>query len=352
MWSKLMSRGVLIAGVAFLAMVIIFAAHFDKTQERVAETKVDTTPSEVTPEMVLASADTGLEETSVETPEEQEAEPEPPREVTYSEAEAAYLDRNYKLAVDLFARYTERKTENPWGFYMLGLSAWKAGDNERAETAFERAIEIDPSHVKSYINLGRSLMDAGKPTYALIRVHEALELDPESGVAHRLHGRVNNQLGKVDEAIEAYRRAIQIDNEDAWAINNLALIYIDQGRYDEALPALARAVELRDDIAVFFNNLGMALEHAGQFRAATDAYDRAVSLDGSYDNAFANLTRAANVLEEPGLEAVDLQVAAQSFVDAIAGWGETVVATDTPDSSEPVVDAAPVAEPDTSQTGD
>ena len=49
---------------------------------------------------------------------------ETPGEVTYDEAEDAYRERRYRDAVMLFTRYTELKAENPWGFYMLGLSAW------------------------------------------------------------------------------------------------------------------------------------------------------------------------------------------------------------------------------------
>jgi tetratricopeptide (TPR) repeat protein len=350
MFEKLVSRGALIAGLAFIAMVIIFVAHFDKTRDQLAENVIVTPAQELRPELVLADTDAGGMAASKQSEETDLAESEPPREVTYEEAEAAFADRNYTKAVDLFTRYTEHKTENPWGFYMLGLSAWKAADHERAEAAFERAIELDSDHVKSYINLSRSLLDAGRPTYALIRVHEALELDPGSGTALRLLGRVNHELGKNDEAIDAYRSAIQTDNEDAWAMNNLALILIEEGRYADALPAMARAVELRNDVAVIYNNLGMALEHAGDFRAASEAYDNALTIDGGYENAYANLTRAAGVVEDPNREPVDLQVAAQTFVEQIAGWGGAVVASDTPEPVESIVPIA-VSEPDTTTGG-
>src|SRR5262245_1668788 len=37
--------------------------------------------------------------------------------VTYESAEAAYSAGRYPEAVELFTTYTERKPENPWGFY-------------------------------------------------------------------------------------------------------------------------------------------------------------------------------------------------------------------------------------------
>ena len=55
-----------------------------------------------------------------------------PAVVTYEDAEAAYTAGRYNDAVVMFSAYTDRKPENVWGEYMLGLSSWKAGDPQRA----------------------------------------------------------------------------------------------------------------------------------------------------------------------------------------------------------------------------
>jgi tetratricopeptide (TPR) repeat protein len=117
-------------------------------------------------------------------------------------------------------------------------------------------------------------------------------------------------------------------------------LLIEQGRYDEALPPLARATELRGDVAVFYNNLGMALECTGHFRAATEAYDAAVTIDGGYEKAVNNFNRIATVLEEPGLEPVDLSALAQCFVEDIARWDDTLVATGEGEPVEAVTPAS------------
>lgn len=251
-------------------------------------------------------------------------EPEPPREVTFEEAEAAYNERRYSDAVDLFTHYTERKSENPWGHYMLGLSAWKAGDYEIAEKAFNKSLELDPEHVKSWINLGRVLLDTERPGEAFAAIDEALALDPQSNAAYRLRGRAYYQMGQPQYAIDMYRKAIQFDDRDAWSMNNMALIFIEQGLFYDALPPLARALEIRSDIPVFHNNLGMALEHTGRFRAAEDAYASAVALDDSYDKAVDNLARVEEVREDLGYDPVDFAALAQSFVEEISQWKAAV----------------------------
>lgn len=263
------------------------------------------------------------------------AEPEPPRKVTYEEAAAAYDERDFDEATELFASYTERKPENPWGYYMLGLSAWKSSQPTRAIEAFETAIALDDKHVKSYVNLSRVLLDTARPVDALARIETALTLDPESADAYRVKGRALYQIGNRDHAVETYKRAIQIDNEDAWSMNNLALILIEDDRCEEALPALARAVELRDDVAIFRNNLGMALERTGHIRQAESVYAEAVARDAGYEKAAANLDRISLVRSDLGEETVDLAALAQSFVDEIAAVeGDADVAA----ASEPVID--------------
>ena len=243
-----------------------------------------------------------------------------PREVSYAEAEAAYNDRRYAEATDLFTRYTDTKPQNPWGHYMLGLSARKAGDSETAERAFNRALELDPKHVKSMLNLSRVLLDTGRPDDAMEQLYAVFEIDPESGAAYRLQGRAMHQLGDPSDAIAAYQDAIRIDSTDAWSINNLGLIYIEQGRFEEALPALARATELRNDVAVFRNNLGIALENNGHFRDAEDAYRAAVDLDAGYETAATNLARVSEVAQDPATTPADLEQLAQEFVASSERW--------------------------------
>jgi len=271
----------------------------------------------------------------VTTPEPVSAEPAvavsvAPEPVSFETAEGAYRERRYQEATELFSRYVDRESENPWGFYMLGLSAWKSGDAERAEAAFGRALELDPRHVKSLVNLSRVLLEGERAGEALEHLERAQTLDSLSGEVVRLRGVALHDLGRVEEAIEAYRRAIVLDQGDAWAMNNLGLLLIQQERFWEALGPLARATELRNDIPVFQNNLGVALERGGHFVAAAVAYRAALEADATYGKASVNLARVDGREDEPGVVPVDLELLAQQFVAEIAQWGETSVADELP----------------------
>ncbi|HSJ64807.1 MAG TPA: tetratricopeptide repeat protein [Gemmatimonadaceae bacterium] len=267
--------------------------------------------------------------------------------ISYETAESTYLARDYGQATAMFSSYVERKPENPWGHYMLGLSAWKAGDRDRARSALERSLELDPTHVKTLLNLGRVLLEQDRAGEAKERVLAALALDSTSGEVHRMLGRVHTALGVPDDAIAAYRTSLAHDPADAWSMNNLALIFIQQERYDEALGPLARAVQIRPGAPVFQNNLGIALERTGHVGAAREAYRAAIAADSGYRKAVESLTRLEGVEDDPAAVPVELSVLADAFEREVQRWREERMAAIVPDLGVAVSPGGLTIVPDT-----
>ena len=256
------------------------------------------------------------------TPAAAPAEPAPVSVVpaSFETAEAAFHERRYTDAVRGFTAYTANRPGNAWGFYMLGLSSWKAGDLTAAEEALRQALTIDPTHVKSYLNLSRVLLDAGQPDSAIAMLDTVLRIDDSLGEAYRLMGRAHDAKGERDEAVTAYHEALALDSTDVWSMNNLGLTLINQGSFDEALRPLARAVELVPEVATFQNNLGIALERTGHFTLAADAYRAALVADSGFTKASVNLQRVETLKEDPNIPPVDLKSLAQEFVQQIGSW--------------------------------
>jgi Flp pilus assembly protein TadD len=319
-WKDLASR--VVAGL--LLFTIFILAGCDIPTGRRAATDGAGAATAVAAARVEAPA------TAVPVPEP-EPEPVVARVATFEEADLAFRARRYDEATQLFGSYVESKPENPWGYYMLGLSAWKSGDHARAEEAFERSLALDPTHVKSYLNLARVLLETDRANDALARVDSALGFDSLSNVAYRLRGRAFAELGQIDDAVDAYRHAITLDEHDAWSMNNLGVLYIELGWPDEALYPLARAVSLDTTQVIFFNNLGMALEHTGRWSQAAETYRHAVGLDSAYAKATANLARVDGRPDDQWLEPIDLAMIAEEFSGWIGTWRTdvTVVSSET-----------------------
>ena len=263
------------------------------TAEPVVVTKPDTATGDVEPLLVI------------------------PENVSFATAESTYNDRRYREATSMFEVYVQRRPDNAWGHYMLGLSAWKAGELGVSRTAFERSLEIDPKHVKSLINLSRVLLEQEQPKEALARINTALEIDSASAEVHRVAGRVHTALGDRDAAIASYRVALSLDSTDVWSMNNMGLILIQQGRFDEALPPLARAVQLKPGSPVFQNNLGVALERTGHFALARETYQAAIAADSSYAKASVSLARVTGLTDDPSAEPLELAQLAEQFATEI-----------------------------------
>lgn len=265
--------------------------------------------------------------------------------VSYEVAESAFAAGRYPEAAQLFTAYTASHADNPWGYYMLGLSAWKSGDHARAASAFDQALQLDPNHRKSLFNSSRVLLEQGKAKEALERVQSALSLEPMSNEGLRLLGRARYELGNIDEAIQAYRRALTVDERDVWSMNNLGLILIQQDRSCEALPPLARAVEIRSNAPVFQNNLGTALERSGYPAAAAQAYEAALAMDSTYSKASVALARVTSGVQEPESVSVDLSKLSQKFQEEIASWRDSTEQSDaTATPVEEVKDSGAVAD--------
>lgn len=237
--------------------------------------------------------------------------------VDWETAEAAWRERDYGRAVQLFAAWSGERPDSPWGHYMLGLSHWKAGDLERAESSLVAAVERDPGHRKALVNLARVRLDQGRPGDAEGPARTVTELDPTSPDAWRVLGRVHHVRGEVDEAILAYQTAALLDRGDAWALNNLGLLMIEQERFEEALGPLAQAAVVDSTLGVVQNNLGIALERTGRTSQALVAYGRAVEL-GEGGKAESSLQRLAGVPDRTGVMPVELPTVALRFAEELA----------------------------------
>ncbi len=255
MTTSIKTKANLISGCTIAGFLALFflavgcsSDHTSIEQERV-ELSARPATSTPTPRPSISVTSTPIEPaTPVATPTPEplpvEEVVEVDRKVTYAEAEEAFTEKRYKEAVDLFDVYTEQKSSNAWGFYMLGLSNWRIGALEDAQTAFENAIDLDPRHVKSWINLGRVHLDNNNDEAAILALDAASQIDPENTTICRLKGRAFDQQGDTGSAISAYKQALMLDENDSWSMNNMALVLIGDKRFEDALPVLARAVEI------------------------------------------------------------------------------------------------------------
>lgn len=105
---------------------------------------------------------------------------------------------------------------------------------ERAEAAYRRAIEIDPSLSNAITNLGNLMYRRGRLDEAEKFYARALEVDPEQPEAFYNLGFLLYDRGDAEAAVLNFQRALRSDPSFADAHFNLAMALSDLGHPEQA----------------------------------------------------------------------------------------------------------------------
>jgi Flp pilus assembly protein TadD len=128
-----------------------------------------------------------------------------------------------------------------------GKQALLAGELEKAERAFRRVLELDPSNVSARHNLGTIYIYLNRPEDAADQLRQALDVDPGYPRAHMNLGIAYLRLGRAEEALVSLRQAVELLPGDFEVRYLLAAAYAETGRKEEALRAVAKALAIRPE---------------------------------------------------------------------------------------------------------
>jgi tetratricopeptide (TPR) repeat protein len=168
-----------------------------------------------------------------------------------------------------------------------GYAHLEAGDAERAEVAFEHALEFAPDLPEGWNGLGVVARSRDDDATARERFAHAVRLAPGFAEGHANLGEALLALDRADEAIEALRAALRIDPDLAAARQNLARSLLRDGladasrreaRWREARREYLHLLESVPDSPAAHADLAFMDYLAGRFAAAERGYRRAAEL--------------------------------------------------------------------------
>jgi superkiller protein 3 len=139
----------------------------------------------------------------------------------------------------------------------LGLTYYKMGKLDLAETAFRKASDLDAKSAFVWNNLGLVAFDRGHDQEAFLNFQKASELDPKYLQARLNKASVYLDCGDYKNAHEELLQAVKIDPNDAEAQVALGVAARGDGKLDEARRAYERALDIEDDYAPALFNLGV-----------------------------------------------------------------------------------------------
>jgi tetratricopeptide (TPR) repeat protein/2-polyprenyl-3-methyl-5-hydroxy-6-metoxy-1,4-benzoquinol methylase len=191
--------------------------------------------------------------------------------------------------------------------HLLGLIAYRAGNNEAANELISKAITVKAT-AAMYFNLALvfdALSDIAKAKQCYLN---AIELDKKYAEAFNNLGNILAAQGKLLSAIDSYEKAIKINPGYAEAHNNLGNAYQSFAQLDKARYCYEQSISCAPGSAEAHNNLGFVLQQQGDYEAAEACYHKAMALNPALINIHQNLA-SLYILQRKIVNAMDVCLA-------------------------------------------
>lgn len=102
---------------------------------------------------------------------------------------ASQTDR-HGMAADWFDQAARAHPDNPLYWTELAGACWQSGRFFDAESAYAKALAIDPHHIMALVNLGELLRQFGHLNAAIVYTQRALEFQPDNALIHTNLGNI------------------------------------------------------------------------------------------------------------------------------------------------------------------
>jgi tetratricopeptide (TPR) repeat protein len=217
------------------------------------------------------------------------------------------------------------KTSSPTLLDLLGDAYTQTKDLAKAERAYRKAVEIDPSELSHQRGLGQTLLSEEKYPEALKVYQRLADLMPDDSDVYLRIAQIYRELHQLDKAEETLTKARQFAPGSLDVMYNEAMLYQAQGRNEDAIRVLSEAVTgvknqsevlptRRRTLAVLYQQLGQLYRTTENFQAAVYTYEELGRLGEDEDR------RARLLLMETFRTAKDLPRAVQTGREALAKY--------------------------------
>jgi serine/threonine-protein kinase len=135
-------------------------------------------------------------------------------------------------------------------------------DWEGAESAFRRAIALNPKNAEARVQYAFCLACLGRLSESLAEVTTAHSLDPLLDPVNL--GFLLLRTGRLEEAREQFQKSLEVERERAHSLWLLGHVDVLEGRHEEGLAEIQRALSLSGNNAVILAGLGWSNAVAGK----------------------------------------------------------------------------------------
>lgn len=153
----------------------------------------------------------------------------------------------------------------------------------KAEDAYRKAVDADPTDAGHRHGLAEALMAQEKYADALAQFKQLTQLEPNSADNYLRMAELQRRLNKYDDAQRSLTHAKQLAPNSMNVVYDQALLYEDENRYDDAAKLFSDAIASvraggggqpnTKELAVLYELLGNAYRGARNYPAAIDTFE-------------------------------------------------------------------------------
>lgn len=185
---------------------------------------------------------------------------------------------DFPLALNLSERALALRPDRPEFHACFAIALGAAGYRERADSAFQAALRLDPNCVDALFNYGNVLKARGSLREAIACFQRVLELRPDHPYARNELGSAFLAAGRLEDAAMCFEKVIR-DRPTAFeAMSNLAVVVERQGDRSRAEELLRRAIQLAPGQSYVRLNLGDLLLTSNRVGEAIASLEEAARL--------------------------------------------------------------------------
>jgi tetratricopeptide (TPR) repeat protein len=205
---------------------------------------------------------------------------------------------------------------------LLGDAYTQAHELAKAEQAYRKAQELDPSELSHQRGLGQTLLAEEKYAEALAVYQKLSDLMPDDSDVYLRMAQIYRELHQLDKAEDNLVKARQYAPGSLEVMYNEAMLYQAQGRFEDAIRVLSDAVtgikaqspvqpSRRRSLAILFQQLGQLYRDTQNYQAAIFTYEELGHLGEEEDR------RARMMIMDTYRAAKDLAKALQTGKEAL-----------------------------------
>ncbi len=151
-------------------------------------------------------------------------------------------------------------------------------DNKKAIEYYQKAIELNPILVDSYIGLGTTYKELDRHEDAINCYKKALKLEPNNGHLYDGIGNEYVALKKYKEAMPYFQRLTELNPEMEDGFNNLGCCYDGLNNFSKAIDFYKQALLINPTDWIATENIGLDLFRMGKIKEALTFKDKAYNL--------------------------------------------------------------------------